>query len=272
MPRAASQNRKKSLRFLASEDEASAATFLADLQDANKHRQSIEEKILREIVADLKRQPLAERSSIVVYNEQWHVGVLGIVAQRLAETFKKPAIVLTKLNGIWKGSGRGAFGVDLFRVITDLSHLLIKYGGHKYACGVSIADENILSFIDAFEKSVKESAVAEQVEMKKTVLCDTKADFEELTLEFMDCVEHLSPFGIGNPRPNISLSPAEMIPLTNGRVKITDQQNRVWYGYLQADLSIPPARSLSCIVSPVLKEEMGRQFINLSVKEISPIA
>ncbi|MBA4390690.1 MAG: single-stranded-DNA-specific exonuclease RecJ [Syntrophus sp. (in: bacteria)] len=257
---------ERSLNFLTSEDEFVAAACLKDLQDANKHRQSIEEKILREIVNDLKKGHPDDRNSIVVFNEKWHVGVLGIVAQKLAEMFKKPAIVITKINGIWKGSGRGSGGMDLFETITALSPLLLKYGGHRYACGISLEEENLVRFADAFEKSVKSNGV---IVKKLEINCDSGADFEELTTELMEYIGQLSPFGIGNPRPNLSLNPAQIVHLKNGRVKITDRNNRNWHGYMSVDKSIPLSDNIHIIATPVLREEMGRQFINLNIKEIA---
>ena len=257
---------EKSLNFLVSEDELGAASYLKNLEDANRHRQRIEEKILREIVNDLKKDHIAERNSIVVFNEKWHVGVLGIVAQKLAEMFKKPSIVITKLNDTWKGSGRGAAGMDLFETITALSPLLLKYGGHRYACGISLAEENLTPFAAAFEKSVKNDNV---VDKKREIICDSIAEFEELTTELMEYIGQLSPFGIGNPRPNLSLSPAGIEPLKYGRVKITDRNKRTWYGYMQADQHVPRSDNLYCIVSPVLREEMGERFINLNIKDIT---
>jgi single-stranded-DNA-specific exonuclease len=257
---------QKALNFLSSEDEYGAAICLKELEDANRHRQRIEERILREIVSDLKKDHLAERNSIVVFNENWHVGVLGIVAQKLAEMFKKPSIVITKLNDIWKGSGRGAGGIDLFETITSLSPFLLKYGGHRYACGISLTEEKLNPFVDAFEQSIK---IDDLTVRRREVVCDSMAEFEELTTELMDYMGQLSPFGIGNPRPNLSLRPANIEPLKYGRVRITDRNKRTWYGYMQADQHIPRSDNLYCIVSPVLKEEMGERFINLNIKDIA---
>jgi single-stranded-DNA-specific exonuclease len=257
---------EKSLNFLASEDEAGAAVYLKGLEDANRHRQRIEERILREIVSGLGKDHLSGRNSIVVFNEKWHVGVLGIVAQKLAEMFNKPSIVITKLNDVWKGSGRGAGGIDLFERITSLSPLLLKYGGHRYACGISLTEENLVPFIDAFEQSISDDDV---VVRKREVACDSTAEFEELTTELMDYLGQLAPFGIGNPRPNLSLNPAGIVPLKYGRVKITDTNKRTWYGYMQADQHIPRSDNLYCIASPVLREEMGEHFINLNIKDIA---
>lgn len=257
-----------SLGFLTCDDEPAAASFLDDLHNANKHRQRVEEKILREIIAGLKEEGMDEKNSIVVYNDDWHIGVLGIVAQKLVEMFKKPAIVMTRVNGIWKGSGRGTPGTDLLKLVTSLSPLLLKYGGHKYACGISVDEKNIRAFADAFENMVDSEAVPER---KKEVVCDTGAEFEELTIELMGYMEQLSPFGMGNPRPIIAFRPMDIAPLKYGRVKITDRNSRIWHGYLPVDQTIPQTKNLYLAASPVLRAEMGQSFINLNIKNIAEI-
>ena len=156
--------------------------------------------------------------------------------------------------------------MDLFATITSLSPLLLKYGGHRYACGISLKEENLIHFADAFEKSVKNDEVSVK---RPGIICDSGADFEELTTELMDFIGQLSPFGIGNPRPNLSLNPAHIAHLKNGRVKITDKNNRIWHGYMPVGKSIPLSDDIHIVATPVLREEMGRQFINLNIKEIA---
>ena len=106
-------------------------------------------------------------------------------------------------------------------------------------------------------------------EQERHVSCDAEAEFEELTSELMDYMEQLSPFGIGNPRPNIAFSPSQVTPLNRGRVKIVDRNKRTWYGYIQQDLIIPRSDSIYFIASPVLRQEMGERFVNLNIKEIA---
>ncbi|HVN94904.1 MAG TPA: single-stranded-DNA-specific exonuclease RecJ [Syntrophorhabdaceae bacterium] len=258
-------NPDKSLHFLAAADEATAAMRLSELQQANVHRQRIEEATLKEILAMLKRDGVDHRKTIVVFSEKWHIGILGIVAQKLAEMHKKPAIVITKLNDVWKGSGRGVGGMDLYETISSLSHMLLKYGGHKYACGVSLVEKNLSDFADAFEKSAETVSDAG----RPRVFCDTGAEFEELTAELMRHMDRLSPFGIGNPRPNMAFNPSRVTPMSGGRVKIVDRNKRTWYGYIQQDLTIPRSENIYFIASPVLRQEMGEQFVNLNIKEIA---
>ncbi|MHB8109097.1 MAG: single-stranded-DNA-specific exonuclease RecJ [Syntrophorhabdaceae bacterium] len=253
-----------SLDFLIASDEAAAAVLLGNLQKANTDRQRLEKKIHDEIVQFLNAQGLAGKKSIVVFDEKWHAGVLGIVAQKLTEQFRRPAIVITKVNDVWKGSGRGGEGLDLFETICSLSPLLLKYGGHKYACGISLKAENLNRFAEAFEESVDGSMQSR----KKTVHIDTSACFNELTLDVMERLDDIGPFGIGNPRPNILFDAAQVWPSANGRTRIVDNNNRTWYGFYPAKDAIQNNEAVRIIASPVVRMEMGERFVNLNIKEI----
>ncbi len=255
-----------SLRFLVCDAEADAESLLTELNEANIRRQRISEEIVKEITETIEREGLGSRNSIVMYKEDWHIGVIGIVAQKLVEMHKRPAIVITRVNGVCKGSGRGGDGLDLHEVLSSLSPFLLRYGGHKYACGISLSEENVAPFKDAFEERVKVAAPGK----KRVPQADTHAEFGELTSELVEYLELLSPYGVGNPRPAILLAPLNVSATNNGRVKITDKYKRTWYGYLQGQASVSKAENLHIIASPVIKEEMGEKFVYLNIKEIIP--
>ena len=253
----------KSLDFLVSDDSA-APFLLAELQKANSERQKLEKKIHEEILGSIKAGSHTGTKSIVVFKDGWHTGVLGIVAQKLTEQFGKPSIVITRVNGVWKGSGRGGDGMDLFETVHSLSGLLLKYGGHKYACGISLKEENLLPFAEGFEKAVEGGITIK----KREVHIDTPAEFDELTREVMDRLEELGPFGIGNPRPNLLLVPASIITTGNGRTKIVDSSNRTWYGFYPVKGASPMTEGAGIIASPVVRMEMRERFIHLNIKEM----
>ncbi len=255
-----------SLDFLVSPDDDAALALLTRLQKMNNQRQALEKKIHEEIVNLIATDGLAGKKSIVVFNEKWHAGVLGIVAQKLMEQFGKPAIVMTKVNGVWKGSGRGGDGMDLFEMICSLSPLLLKYGGHKYACGISIAEHDIERFVEEFEKSVQGKIVAK----KRSVHIDAVAGFDELTIDVMDFFEKIGPFGIGNPRPNLAFEAAGIYATGNGRTKVVDNASRTWYGFYPGKGPVEKDGLARIIASPVVRVEMGEKFINLNIKEIIP--
>lgn len=254
----------KSFDFLVAPDDQTALALLAELQKANTVRQQREKKIHDEIVSSIGTDGLSGRKTIVVFNEKWHAGVLGIVAQKLTERFGKPAIVITKVNDIWKGSGRGGDGMDLFEAICSLSPLLLKYGGHKYACGISLNEENLPAFAEAFEKAVEGTITGR----KRPVHVDTAAGFDELTSEVMDHIEELGPFGIGNPRPNLLFDAAGINAAGNGRTRITDGSNRTWYGFYAAKNPFQKSDGARIIASPVVRMDFGERFIHLNIKEL----
>ncbi len=253
---------KISLDFLTCEDEEKADNLLKKLNEANTKRQRLGEETLKEILDYVEKGILSEKKSFVFYKENWHIGIIGIVAQKLVETFGKPTFVITNVDGICKGSGRGGDGLDLHNTLSSLSPLLLRYGGHKYACGVSLSRENLDAFKDAFEKNIDSIGDIRQ----RKVRIDARADFDELTIDFMEFVELLSPFGIDNTQPFLLLKPSNIESVKNGRIKITDGNRRTWYGYNQSRVDIPKSERVSVIASPVLREEMGENFIHLYLK------
>ncbi len=253
---------KKSLDFLICEDEGNIDKFLNALHEANSRRQKVGNEILKEIVAGIDRDSLIKQRSLVLFKEDWHIGIIGIVAQKLVEMFGKPAIVITEVDGICKGSGRGGDGLNLHEILSSLSPLLLKYGGHKYACGISLSKDNLVPFREAFERSVNGVIDIRQRE----VFTDARANFEDLTEELMGFIGCLSPFGVGNARPCFLFEPSSITTIKNGRIKITDKSRRTWYGYNQTQTAVPQSEDVSIIASPALREDMGEKFIHLNVK------
>lgn len=256
---------RQALEFLIAEDDRSARTLLAKLNETNRRRQKIEEDIVREISYSLAEEDLNTRKSIVLYNQDWHLGVIGIVAQKVMEKFGKPSIILTRVGDYLKGSGRGGNGIDLYHTVASLSPFLLKYGGHKFACGIALTEEKLSSFANAFEESITVQITPRERGHK----VDACAGFEELTLDLMEFLENLSPFGMGNPRPNLVMFPSALSQ-KNRFVKVTDTGNRVWYGSIQGQCEIPQSGPSKIIVTPVLRELRGEQFIHLNIKDILP--
>ncbi len=254
------------LDFLTCQNERDAGIKLRGLHEINRKRQRIEDGTVREIVEIIEQENLAHKKSIVLFKKDWHIGVIGIVAQKLVEMFGKPSIVLTEVGSQLKGSGRGGEGIDLYHTISSLGSFLLGYGGHKYACGLSLTKDNLLPFARAFEERV----VAPVSKREKKVRIDASAGFEELTLDLLRFLERLSPFGMGNPRPNLLLS-SPSVSATDRLVRITDPSSRTWYGSFQGQRLAAHNRPARIIASPVLKEQMGEQFIHLNIKEIRPL-
>lgn len=250
------------LRFLIAADQAEADYLLESLDKANKQRQNLEEEIIREANGAIKENSLSERHSLVLSKEDWPIGVIGIAAQKLAEAYRKPTIILTRVDGVWKGSARGVPGLDLHGTVGSVSSLLIRYGGHKFACGLSLSEENIVPFTIAFEEAVKNCLLQAEV----TVTVDAIVEFEELTGELVEYIELLAPFGLGNPRPSFLLAPATIV-VNNRSARLVDRNNNTWYGNVPRKVELPDGQDARVIACPILKEEMGEKFIRFQIRE-----
>jgi single-stranded-DNA-specific exonuclease len=144
-------------------------------------------------------QVLINRKSTVVFNENWHKGVIGIVASRLTEKYYRPTIVLTRSNGHVAGSARSVLGYDLYEALCGCSDLLIQFGGHKYAAGLTMHPENVDAFIDRFETVVSNSITDEQ--LVQQIQIDAELELDNIDAKFFRILNQFAPFGPENMSP-----------------------------------------------------------------------
>ncbi|MGD0233425.1 MAG: single-stranded-DNA-specific exonuclease RecJ [Syntrophorhabdales bacterium] len=253
------------LTFLTTDRESEAEGLLSKLNEANRKRQDIEEAILKDAMEQLEVEGLGRENSVVLFREDWPIGVLGIVAQRLVERCGKPAVVITRTEKAWRGSARGLEGMDLHQTITSVSSLLLAFGGHKHACGITLSGENLLPLREAFEREVKKSLEG----FVREVYVDAVVEFGDLTKDVVEMIDMLAPFGVGNPRPSLLLPPSA-ISVYNGFAKVTDDKNRTWHGSIQRRTSLPGAPVARVVATPTIREEMGNKFVHLLIKEFVP--
>lgn len=142
---------------------------------------------------------LSERRSIVIYNEEWHKGVIGIVASRLTEIYYRPAVVLTRTDGLATGSARSVSGFDVYSAIEHCRDLLENFGGHTYAAGLSMKVENVEEFTRRFEEYVTNNILPEQT--SATIDIDAQLDFRDITPKFFFDLKKFNPFGPENHKP-----------------------------------------------------------------------
>jgi len=135
----------------------------------------------------------------VVYNPEWHQGVVGIVASRLTDTYYRPTIVLTKANGLITGSARSIKDFDIYDAVDACSDLLEHFGGHKYAAGLSLKPENLDAFIDKFEEYVSSHTTEEM--LKPEIEIDLKINLNDIHPKFYRILSQFAPFGPGNMKP-----------------------------------------------------------------------
>jgi single-stranded-DNA-specific exonuclease len=167
----------------------------------NNDRKDLDKHITDEAIAMIKYdEKYSARKSIVVNKNDWHKGVIGIVASRLTEEFYKPSIVLANANGIASGSARSVAGFDIYKAIDSCRDLLETFGGHMYAAGLSMKEENIELFTERFEYYVSNHITEEQTFPRLEI--DAVLEFKDITPKFFRVLKQFAPFGPGNMKPN----------------------------------------------------------------------
>lgn len=169
------------------------------LDQLNKRRQAIEHQIYDQIIRQLDSRPdLLEHKTLMLANNIWHEGVLGIVAAKLAAEFHRPVVLISTRNGIGKGSGRSIPGIDLYRALDNCRSLLDKFGGHRMAAGVTVQHDNIRKLQTAFERTVE---LLSPGEMVGSIAVDAEIRFDQINSKLVTDLERLEPFGEANPAP-----------------------------------------------------------------------
>ena len=186
---------RKAVEILVETDYSKAKLFADKIEENNTTRKDLDKSITKKALemVDVKKK------STVVYSENWHKGVVGIVASRLIETYYKPTIVLAEKDGMLTGSARSVHDFDLYSAIAKCEHLCEKFGGHKYAAGLSIKKDNLPQFIDAFEKSVSESISEDQLTPKINI--DMVIDINNVDDKLYRIIKQFAPFGPKNLSP-----------------------------------------------------------------------
>lgn len=194
------QNGKEAVELLIEKDFSSALEKANQINQYNETRKDLDKTMTEEanhIVDSL--EGLAERRTIVIYNEAWHKGVIGIVASRLTEIYYRPAVVLTRTDNLATGSARSVSGFDVYKAIENCRDLLENFGGHTYAAGLSMKVENVEEFTRRFEMYVSEHILPEQT--SAVIDIDAEIDFRDITPKFHADLKKFNPFGPDNHKP-----------------------------------------------------------------------
>jgi single-stranded-DNA-specific exonuclease len=179
---------------------SSALDLVEALNHFNHRRQTIEQQIFDQIVRRLEsRSDLLARKTLVLADERWHQGVLGVVAAKLTARYHRPVILVAMDNGIGKGSGRSVPELDLFTALSRCGHLLDKFGGHRLAAGLTIRSEHMRALQSAFEEAVAELVPDQDPSPGLEIDCEIA--FSQINPQLMHELEDLEPFGTDNPAP-----------------------------------------------------------------------
>ena len=196
----------EALRLLITDDYEEAQEIAELLLQYNTERQQIECEIMKIAIEQIEADPSYKNEPvIIVWGEAFHQGVIGIVASRLVEKYEKPAVVISVENGEGKGSGRSVDNFSLHSAIVHCADLLIRYGGHELAAGLSIAEDNLQIFRD----KINEYARKEWKHFsRKPIFIDVSASIKDMDVQSVKSLELLSPYGSGNPQPLFMLKNA----------------------------------------------------------------
>jgi single-stranded-DNA-specific exonuclease len=208
------------LDLMLTEDVGEAKKLAAELEELNRERQAVEDRILREATAlvDAMPEPQRRRRGYVLAGEDWHEGVIGIVASRIVERFHRPVVLIAGAQDGWKGSGRSIAAFDLHGALAACSEHLERFGGHRAAAGLSIDPANVEAFGDAFAAHA-DATLAEE-DLHAVTVVDAVVSAEDLTLPLAQELDRLAPFGLGNPDVTLLVPAAQPVdPATVGEGK-----------------------------------------------------
>lgn len=267
----------QALRLLLTEGEDQADQLAAHLCDANTARQQAEQTIMEEVRAQLERDPalLADRV-LVLWGQGYHQGVIGIAASRLVEKYGRPAILISITDGEGKGSGRSVKGFDLHEALSACADCFVRYGGHAMAAGLSILPERM----EEFRRRINAWAAQHHPVMPCPPLeVDAPVRLDQLSVEDVQALDLLEPFGAGNPSPLFLLEQVTVdgaYPVGDGRhcrLRLR-QGNRglyaVWFGQSAQQLPYPPGSLVDAVVSLSVYEGKNGPQLSGRIKEIRP--
>jgi single-stranded-DNA-specific exonuclease len=265
-----------SLDLLLSEEEEEAQGLARLLENYNRQRQKIESKILEE-AQDLidKEINFKEHKVIVIAKEDWHQGVLGIVASKIAEKFHRPAIVISITSDLCKGSGRSIKNFHLFEALLECKEFLNNFGGHSHAAGLLITKDNIADFKKTINRLAKERLTLE--DLLPSLDIDVEVPLSDLNEKIIRELEALGPFGTGNPEAlfytrNLQLK-AEPQILSKDTLKFWVSDGRITYQAIGFGMSsfrdcLVNANYLDLVYTPRMDNWQGEENVLLEAKDI----
>ena len=276
------QSGREAVELLVSRVIGDAYERAKNIDQYNRDRKELDKRITEEANAILSKRQASEvdKKSIVIFNKDWHKGIIGIVASRLTELYYKPSVVLTLANGLATGSSRSVQGFDIYSAVESTRDLLENFGGHTYAVGLSLKEEHIPEFTRRFEEYVATNILPSQLRPQFDI--DAFLTFSELTNEFIATLRRFNPYGPGNQKPVfctrgvMDFGTSKLVGRQLEHIKlelVDDTSGKVFNGiaFNKADL-FPKihagCRFDICYTIEDNKHQPGQNAIQLQIKEI----
>jgi single-stranded-DNA-specific exonuclease len=269
----------KGVQLLTTESESDAKYLAEQLEQLNRARQQLESEIMQEALAQVEAREVL--SAIVLASRRWHLGVVGIVAARLVERFHRPTVVIAiDEQGIGKGSARTVPGFDLYEGLASCRDLLVAFGGHPSAAGVTIHEDRLSEFSERF--TAVAGAWDQVTQNVPTLHVDSEVRLDEVTLRLLQEIDTLHPFGAGNPEPMFA---GKRLEIMNARVvgkkhlKLTLRQGRslpfdsIGFGMKSLEEQGLSLRTpVDVAFTPELNHWNGLDRIQLRIRDMRPAA
>ncbi|MBI5199260.1 MAG: single-stranded-DNA-specific exonuclease RecJ [Nitrospirae bacterium] len=279
------------VRLLLTQSESEAFEISETLDRLNRERQEIEEKILHEALEKLgipRPESIKTRGyqfpnhdySIILASPEWHIGVLGIVASRLTELFYRPAFLFCLKDNIAKGSARSIPNFHLHEGLTECSDLLSSFGGHEFAAGLSMKEDNLENFRMKINEIIKNRLGEEDLIPRLRI--DAKVDFRDINFNLINELGSLSPFGLGNPEPVLGAKTVEVLYpriVGDNHLKVKLRQDRAVLDGIGFDMGsllngegvkIREGEKIDIAFTPSINEWEGGKTLQLEIKAIRP--
>lgn len=266
---------RKAIELMLTKDEDRAENLAWELENLNVLRKSTEQEIFDEAVKKIETDFLYKKNVIVVYGENWHEGVLGIVASKLTEKYERPSVVISVKDGIGKGSARSLDYLDIFEAFKASDCNLVKYGGHKLAAGLTILEKNICAFANSLNGYIQSVNLSES--SYREIESDAVLKISDVSFCLYEEISRFEPFGAGNPKPVLAI---ENVNLKNIR-KVGKNGNHLSFVLTDEAMEVPVigfgkinilekilTRPPSYAVSLSINEFNGRKSMQLVLQNV----
>ena len=264
---------ERAIKLLLTDDNDEATLLAAEISSANAERQSTESGITEFAENYIEKHPEIKFSKVIVVDgENWHQGVIGIVASRLCEKYGKPCIVISKNGETAKGSGRSIDGFSLYEALSFCKDILVQYGGHKLAAGLTVETEKI----DEFRKMINEYAESAD-DILPVLKLDCKLNPASINLDMLSVINILEPFGAENPQPLFGLFNMKITGIqpvgSNKHIRLTVNKNGVslpvmLFSVTPEDFPFAVSDTVDLAVRLTSNEYMGEVKVSIQVKDI----
>ncbi|MGI9533876.1 MAG: single-stranded-DNA-specific exonuclease RecJ [Thermodesulfobacteriota bacterium] len=264
-------NPQAAVELFTTEDSEVAKSLANNLNDENTNRQNIEKNILNEAIQMYeKNENFNKGGSIVLSSSTWHQGVVGIVASRLSDLYRKPTFLIAlDENGIGKGSGRSVEGVDIYKLISGFKQVLVEYGGHEQAAGITIKDENI----DSFRELLSEAVSKFEVTKEKIVNIDMEIELSMIDFKLLEDIQELAPFGLGNPEPvfmvkSVNIKDQRLFKEKHLGVTVNNDDislKAMWFN-IKDKVNLPGV--VDIVFTPEINYWNGNREVRLNIKDV----